>query len=193
VSASWSIRATAWPAFLAAAASAEDGLAAMYAEFRPSVEAYLRSRGGVPQTLAELHAGNIADPAELLHFGQELFEQALALSEDERAKAATAQLRSRRAAALLLVTTLRRYGVDAVLAATNEPATRIDYALGERGSAGSSTVPALAGFPNISVPATFVDGLPVGLSVFGPSTLLELLPIAQAIEQATWPPGSGAA
>jgi amidase len=164
----------------------EDGLLAMYAEFRPSLEEYLRGREGVPRTLAELHAGNLADPLELRYFGQDLFERALEISDAERAAARSARLRSRSAAARTIGRTLAEYGVDAIVAATNEPATSIDYALGERGSAGSSTLPALAGFPNISIPATFSDGLPIGLSVFGPATIDELFPIARTIER--WVP-----
>jgi amidase len=110
----------------------------------------------------------------------------LEISDTERAEARSARPRSRNTAARTISRTLAKYGVDAILAATNEPATRIDYALGERGSTGSSTLPALAGFPNISVPATFSDGLPIGLSVFGPATLDELFPIARTIER--WVP-----
>lgn len=168
-----------------------DGLFAMYAEFRPSVESYLRTRTGVPQTLAELCAANRADPAELQHFGQDLFDRALEISAAERARATSSRRRAARNAALLICDTLRRYRIDAVIAPTNEPPTRIDYALGERGSAGSSTVPALAGYPAISVPVARSDeDLPVGLSVFGPATLPRLLAIAAAVEQWCAPPGA---
>jgi len=39
--------------------------------------------------------------------------------------------------------------------------------LGDHDIGGSSTPAAVAGYPNITVPAGFVRGLPVGISFFG--------------------------
>lgn len=162
----------------------DDGLLAMYAEFRPSLEAYLRTRSGGPRTLAELIDANRADPVELSLFGQDLFEQAQLIGDDERTRAGSARARSRERARALITRTMRRHGVDALLAATNEPAPAIDYELGDPGTVGSSTPAALAGYPNISVPAGYPGGLPVGLSVFGPPDLDRLLPLARRVADA---------
>ena len=161
-----------------------DGLFAMYAEFGPSVESYLRTRTGVPQTLAELCAANRAHPAELQHFGQDLFERALEISAADRDRAKASRRHAAHAAAVLIRDTVRSYRVDALIAPTNEPAAQIDYKLGKRGSAGSSTLPALAGYPIVSIPVAASDeGLPVGLSVFGPASLPRLLAITAAVER----------
>ncbi|MEY9872692.1 amidase [Streptacidiphilus sp. MAP12-33] len=160
-----------------------DGLRAMYAEFRPSLESYLRSRPGVPGTLAELVEANLADPVELSLFGQDLFETALRIGDEDRARARESRARAVARAGSLLDGVLREHGLDAIVAATNEPAWLIDHQLGDPYSPGSSTLPALARRANVSLPLR-PAGPPVGLSVFGPATSGELLGLARGIESA---------
>jgi amidase len=162
----------------------EDGLLAMYAEFRPSLEAYLHTREGVPTTLAALIEANRADPVELSLFGQDLFEQAQSIGEEERDRAIFARNRSKEQARTLIDRTLRHHGVDALLAATNGPAPPIDYEVGDSAAPGSSTPAALAGYPNVSLPLGASGELPVGVSVFGPPELRRLLPTALRVERA---------
>lgn len=168
-----------------------DGLLAMYAEFRPSLEHYLSGRPGVPDSLRELVAANRDDPVELKLFGQDLFEWADGVTNDERAEGFAARGRSRDAARDLLRDTLRHNGVDVLLAPTNEPAWPIDHERGDGSRLTSSTAAALAGHPIVSIPVGCVDGLPVGMSLFGPSRLSDLLPVASAVERhagvPTWP------
>jgi amidase len=151
---------------------------AVYADFAPSLEAYLRTRDGAPRTLADLIAANRADGVE-----QDVFEQAAALPPEKRDEWAAGRVAAVRAAQDMLSGVLRRYEVDAVLAPTNGPAWRIDPA-GDPGAPNSSSPAALAGYPNISLPAGFVDGLPIGVSLFGPSRIDLLLPLAAAVERA---------
>ena len=57
--------------------------------------------------------------------------------------------------------------LDALIGTSGGPAGVTDLLYGERGSGGSSTPAAVAGYPNLTVPAGEVKGLPVGLSFFG--------------------------
>ncbi|MFJ3904465.1 amidase family protein [Streptomyces sp. NPDC090025] len=159
-----------------------DGLRAMYAEFTPSLERYLAGRDGVPRTLAEIVEANRADPVELSLFGQDLFETVLGLGDPDRAKAVADRARAVERAVALLDGTLRRYGVEALVAPTNEPAWLVDHQLGDPYSPGSSTLPALARRPNVTVPAA-QSGLPIGISLFGPSDEGALLQLALEAER----------
>jgi amidase len=161
-----------------------DGLAALYAEFRPSIEAYLATRHGVPGSLPELIEANKQDPVELSLFGQDLFEQTVNLSTVDRSRAPAKRADSRRKARELIDTTMAEHGLVAILAPTSDPAWRIDYAHGDPYTRNTSTVAALAGRPNITVPAGFVGELPVGVSVFGPVRTEDALAVALAVEQA---------
>ncbi len=76
--------------------------------------------------------------------------------------------------------------LDALVAATSGPAGVIDWVFGDRGEGGSSSPAAVAGYPNITVPAGHVLGLPVGVSFFGRAwSEPALLKIAYAFEQQT--------
>ncbi len=159
-----------------------DGMLALTAGFRPALEAYLRTRPEAPDTLDELIAGNAEDPVELSLFGQDLFEQAALIGDDERTEASELHERVRAAAAALIEKAMVRYGVDAILAPSNEPAWMMDYELGDPYPLSSSTPSSLARFPNVSVPIGFSGDLPVGMSIFGLRTMRELLPLALSIE-----------
>jgi amidase len=76
--------------------------------------------------------------------------------------------------------------LDALLAPTGGPATVTDLIYGDRGTGGSSTPAAVAGYPSITVPAGTIHGLPVGVSFFGRAwSEATLLRLAYSFEQAT--------
>ncbi|HEX4831886.1 MAG TPA: amidase family protein [Trebonia sp.] len=173
--------------------AAADGMFAMLSEFRPRIEEYLRERGHAGlATLADIIAGNAADPQELALFGQDLLEKAAAMPARPERAARAARERSRAQAREVLADALDRHGVQAIVAPSAGPAWPVDYARGDAGRLASSTLAALAGYPSISVPAGLAGGLPVGVSVFGPPTLARLLPLALLVERACgprpWPP-----
>ena len=76
--------------------------------------------------------------------------------------------------------------LDALVAPTGAPAWKTDLVNGDHFLGSSSSYPARAGYPNITVPMGFVHGLPVGISFYGPA-LAEpvLVEIAYGYEQVT--------
>ena len=76
--------------------------------------------------------------------------------------------------------------LDAIMAPTGGPAWTTDLVNGDHFGGGSSSPAATAGYPNVTVPAGDIQGLPVGVSFFGgPWTEGRLISIAYAFEQAT--------
>ena len=62
---------------------------------------------------------------------------------------------------------MRAHRLDALIAPTSGPPSLTDLVNGDYGPGGASSIPAIAGYPHITVPAGFAFGLPVGLSFFG--------------------------
>jgi amidase len=81
---------------------------------------------------------------------------------------------------------VRKHRLDAIVAPTSGPAWLTDWLNGDHATGGCSRLPAVAGYPHITVPAGSVHGLPVGISFFGPAwSEPTLLKLAYAFEQAT--------
>ena len=79
-----------------------------------------------------------------------------------------------------------KHRLDALVAPTAGPSWLIDLIDGDHDTGGSSSLAAVAGYPNINVPAGFVFGMPVGISFFGRAwSEPKLIRIAYAFEQAT--------
>jgi amidase len=82
--------------------------------------------------------------------------------------------------------TMDRHKLDALVAPTSGPACLIDLVDGDYGPGGCSTLPAVAGYPHVTVPAGYASGLPVGVSFFGRAwSEATLVRIAAAYEAAT--------
>lgn len=79
------------------------------------------------------------------------------------------------------------HDLDAIIAPTGSPAWKTDLTNGDNlGGVFSSSPAAIAGYPSVTVPMGQIDGLPVGLSVFGkPWSEPLLLEIAYSYEQGT--------
>jgi amidase len=82
--------------------------------------------------------------------------------------------------------TLREGQLDAIVAPSGTTPWLTDWVNGDHISGGSSSPAAVAGYPHITLPAGYIHGLPVGISLFGGGyqepTLIKL---AFAFEQAT--------
>jgi amidase len=143
---------------------------ALLYEFKHDINAYLKAYAGrgYPMTLADLIAFNRAHAAqELRWFGQEIFEQAEAKGPLTDPAYITARRDATSIARRAIDDTLRKNRLDAVLAPTNSPAWTTDLVNGDHFLLGSSSPAAIAGYANITVPAGYSHGLPVGVSFIG--------------------------
>jgi amidase len=157
-------------------------------EFEADINAYLALLGpSAPvRSLSDLIAFNEKNrDREMPWFGQELFERAQArgpLTEKAYRDALSADVNGARRKGI--DATLRKHRLDALIAPTGGPAGLTDLVNGDGGGWGSSTVPAIAGYPHVTVPMGQVFGLPVGLSFFGPAwSEPKLLGCALAFEE----------
>ena len=159
-------------------------------EFKADLNAYLSGLGGKTRykTLKDLIRFNEENrDREMPYFGQEIFEKAEAkgpLTEKAYLDALEKDLRLTRQEGI--DKTMDEHKLDALVAPTSGPASLIDLVNGDYGPGGSSSFPAIAGYPDVSVPCGFFRGLPVGMSIFGRAwSEPVLLKIAYAYEQAT--------
>jgi len=160
-------------------------------EFKADLNKYLAqlAPGEHPRTLKELIDFNERNrEREMPYFGQEIFTRAEAkgpLTDPAYRKA----LRSSKAMAQaqgIDAVMFKKNRLDALIAPTGGPAWTTDLVNGDHFTGGSSTPAAVAGYPNVQVPAGYVYGLPVGLSFFGRAfTEAKLIRLAYAYEQAT--------
>ena len=139
------------------------------------------------RTLTDLIAFNTAHAdRELALFGQELFERAQATKGLTDPAYLAARAKSlRMAGAEGIDRMLADNKLDALVAPTAGPAWTIDTIDGDHSSGQTSTLPAIAGYPHLSVPMGLVAGLPVGLSIVGPAwSDARVLAFGYAFEQA---------
>jgi len=158
-------------------------------ELKADLNAYLTARPGAPASLKEIiDFNNRNREKEMPYFGQDIFLKAEAkgpLTDKEYTDALEANHRLSRTEGIDAV--MDQFHLDAILAPTAGPAWFTDWVNGDSsGGGGSSNAAAVAGYPNITVPAGFIFGLPVGASFFGRAwSEPTLLRIAYGFEQAT--------
>ncbi len=118
---------------------------------------------------------------EMPFFKQEIFEDAAKAAEDYR----QARLRSLAAATKALETILAATRATVIVQPTAGTPWRSDPARGDKPTGPSaSTLPAIAGWPHLTVPMGLVDGLPVGISFIArPYSEPALLAAGYAYEQ----------
>ena len=163
-------------------------LEVMLYELKADMASYLATRSAPGfKTLDDLVKFDNDHPEELAWFGQSLFEQAAKkgpLTSPDYQKALATCRRFSRAEGIDAVIAKNR--LDAIVAPTGTPAWVTDPVSGDWTAAGSSTVPAVAGYPSITVPCGDVKGLPIGILFFaGPNREAQLLAFAFAYEQKT--------
>jgi amidase len=163
-----------------------DELTVLLSELVDDLGDYLADRPGEGvRSLSDVVAfENEHRDEELRHFGHENFLQALASGGRRSPEYQLARTRNVEWA----TTTCLEPGladVDAIIAPAYGPAWKNDLTIGGHPAVVSvaTMAPAIAGWPIMSVPIGFLDGLPVGLAIIGrPHSEWLLLEIARSIE-----------
>ncbi len=158
-------------------------------EFKADLNKYLQEHPTAPvKSLADIIEFNKTNPdMEMPWFDQEIFEAAQEKGDLSTEEYLTALADSKKYAGKEGIDALmEEHNLDAIIAPTNGPAWTIDWVNGDNFNGGSSSPAAISGYPNITVPMGFVEGLPIGISFFGrPWSEPTLLEIAYGFEQAT--------
>ena len=159
-------------------------------DFKHDLNEYIAEYGPINslKNIADIINFNNEHQEKILpYFGQELFTMANEkgpITSDEYKEALEKCHRLARDEGIDAV--LNEHKLDAIVAPSGGAAWLIDYINGDHGTVGSSSAAAVAGYPNITIPAGYVYGLPVGISFFsGAFEEPKLLKIAYAFEQAT--------
>lgn len=170
----------------------ETELEVLHYEFKADLNKYLKNLAenvGV-HSMAEVVEFNEANSDRVMpYFGQEHMLTALEkgpLSDKKYKSALAKNLRLTRKDGI--DATLRKHKLDAIVVPSGGPAWTIDLANGDaiNWDMESTSPPAVAGYPHVTVPAGFVFGLPVGISFFGKAWQdAKLIKYAYAFEQAT--------
>lgn len=179
----------------------EEQLEVLLYDFKADLNAYLaRFQGRLSvRTLADIiEFNNQHAAAEMPFFGQELFEQAQA-----RGPRSDPQYRKALHRILTIADTtglgaiFSKHRVDALVASGNGPAELIDHVWGDHYENSGGWPPmcsaaAVAGYPSLTVPAGFVDGLPVGIHFVAPrfhdGRLLQIGRVFERARNARQPP-----
>ncbi|MDH7943613.1 amidase [Pseudohongiella sp. SYSU M77423] len=160
-------------------------------EFKNDLNAYLRNRGGFYQSLEHLIRFNEVNASlQMPWFAQEIFLEAQATTDLTDPAYLEALQQAKSISQSRLDDALTNNQLDAIVAPSNGPGWLIDLENGDDGSSvnyvSSSGLAAIAGYPAITVPAGYIDGMPVGISFFGAAfSEPELIGLAYAYEQRT--------
>ncbi|MEO6990130.1 MAG: amidase [Candidatus Baltobacteraceae bacterium] len=164
-------------------------LTVLLTELKADLNTYLASTPATvaSRTLADVIAFNRGDPRELSLFDQDLFDQAQATKGlDDPAYVSARETSKREAGRDGIDKLILENRLDALIAPSDGPASRVDVVTGDHLSGVASQLPAIAGDPHLTVPMGYVNGLPVGLSFIGRAwTEAQLLSLGAAFERAT--------
>lgn len=161
----------------------------MLFEYKDGLTKYFNSLGpdASIKNLEDLIRFNQKDDIELSFYDQVYLEQALAkadLQSEEYLNALKTMYTATRDKGIDLV--MNDADLDAIISPTGSPAWKTDLTNGDNFILGSSSPAAISGYPNVTVPMGFIDGLPVGISIYGRAwSESVLIQIAYAYEQKT--------
>ena len=154
-------------------------------EFKDGLNRYLEQSNAPVTSLEEVIRFNEENSDTVMpFFGQDILLKAQAKGTLEDAEYLEALETSKRLASTALDSTLQEHDLDALIAPTNSPAWPTDHINGDSYHVGSSSLAAISGYPNVTVPAGFILTLPVGISFMAAEgTDRQLIAIAHAFEQ----------
>ncbi len=165
-----------------------DSYEVMLYEFKAGINSYLKSLGenAPAKNLEEVVNKTLKSKVEM-QFDHNIMVKALEkgdLSDKEYQTALTNMLKASRENGMDKV--MEDYELDAFIGISGGPAWKIDHLNGDNFNISSSSPAARAGYPAISVPMGFIDGLPVGITFFGKAwNEPELIKMAYSFEQET--------
>ncbi len=142
----------------------------MLYEFRDGLNKYFATLGeeAPVKSIEDVIRFNENDETELRYY-----DQAVMIEAQKKGDVDTPEFREILAKMFRLVReegidkVMDEHNLDAFIAPSGSPAWKTDLVNGDFYSIGSSSPAAIAGYPNISVPMGYIDGLPVGISFFG--------------------------
>ena len=159
-------------------------------ELKADLNRYLAERAmkDGPRTLADVIKFNEANRAtEMAYCGQDRFLEAEGkgpLTTKVYLDALTRNQKLARQEGIDAVA--KKFKLDAFIAPSRVPAWLTDLVNGDASSRSCSALPAVAGYPHITLPMGYVHGLPVGISFFGTVySEPKLIALACAFEQLT--------
>jgi amidase len=158
-------------------------------EFKDGLDAYFASLGSDAPVKSMEHLAELTreNPEETAIFDRNLIFQAAekgGLDSEEYTDALGRMLQHSRELGIDKV--MREQELDAFVAPTGSQAWKTDLSMGDNFKVSSSSPSARAGYPIITLPMGYIDGLPVGVSFWaGAWSEPVLLEIAYAFEQAT--------
>ena len=161
---------------------------ALRIEFKAALNAYLATtpKAVITRTLADLIAFNNKEGRETPLFGQEIFEQAQTAPPITDAGYLAKRAKATELAKATLDKMMADANVEALVGASTGPASLVDPVNGSRSLGSYSTLPAVSGYPHLTLPMGQVSGLPVNLSIVGPAwSEARLLALGYSFEQAT--------
>jgi len=154
-------------------------------EFKADIDAYLSSTPPAVKTrsLAQLIEFNAHTPAESQLFGDDTFVRSEASQGVANPAYPPALELGKQWAVQAIESLLNGERLDVLVGPTSGAPWRIDLVDGDHARVAFSAIPAVAGYPHLTVPMGFVRELPVGISFVGrPDSEATLLSMGFAFE-----------
>jgi len=153
-------------------------------EFNVGLNDYLQKSSSKTRNIKQLIEFNNQNKREILkYFGQDILEESIKAVDDTAYGNALMLINASKAR---IDTVLEEESIIALVGLTRNPAWKINYKTGDNfeNGWGNGSISAIAGYPHITIPLDYVDGLPTGVSFMGTAwDEVNLLNIAYSFEQ----------